>query len=243
MTPLCSIIIPTHQHGHVLGEAIKSALAQTAPVEVLVIDDGSTDDTAVVAGRFFALDDRVRVFHRPHRGVASARNHGIAQAIGEYLAFLDADDTIEPEKVERQIEALARNDAGWCFCDTRIIDAVKGKEELASKRYGYGKMKLDGNIAPLLASRNFIPVHAPLIWRPALGEIRFEGGALEDWRFWQDLALVARVRYIPQVLATYRAGKGGRNRSTKAAREQESNLQRAQNIDGYISPANRGAVE
>lgn len=208
---LTSIVIPTHQHGHVLADAIKSALAQTVPVEVIVLDDGSTDDTAVVLSRY---SDRVHAAIRSqNRGVASARNFGIEAATGDYLMFLDADDTIEPEKVERQIDAL--RGADWCFCDTRIIDAVSGKDELASKRYGYAKMRLDGNIAGLLAKRNFIPVHAPLVRRSALGDIRFEAGPLEDWAFWRALAAVASVRYLPEVLCTYRAGKGGRNRQSE----------------------------
>lgn len=214
MTPVCSIVIPTFNHAHVLPDAIESALAQTVPCEIIVVDDGSTDDTAKALRPY---GERLAwVLRTPNHGPASARNVGIAHASGEYLMFLDADDLIAPSKVARQIAELeANNDAGWCFCDTRIVDAISGKDETASKRYGYAGMRLDGDISPLLAERNFIPVHAPLIWRPALEDIRFHDGPLEDWAFWRALAAVAGVRYVPQVLCTYRAGKGGRNRAAK----------------------------
>lgn len=216
MKPVASIIIPAFNHADYLPDAIDSVLAQTLQCEVLIVDDGSTDDTLGMLLTEYADKTGVRIFPMMHRGVATARNHGIRHALCEYVMFLDADDAITPEKIERQVVELeAHPAAGWCLCDVRIIDDVGRKDEPASKRYGYAAMALNGRIDHLLTSRNFIPVHSPLIWRPALGDIRFREGALEDWTFWRELAAVASCCYVPEVLATYNARATGRNRRAK----------------------------
>lgn len=207
---LTSIIIPTYQHAATLPAAIEAALDQTAPVEVIVVDDGSTDDTFGVMARY---SGRIRGLFQTHAGVAAARNKGIGAAHGELVQFLDADDWIAPRKVDRQAVALAGNPrAGWALCDVRVIDAASGRDEPASQRYGYSAMELDGWLGPLLVKRNFIPVHSPLIKREVIGDLRFLDGKLEDWVFWRMIAERAPACYVPEVLAEYRHGKTGRSR-------------------------------
>jgi len=102
---LVSVVIPVYNHGRYLGEAIESILAQSyRPTELIVVDDGSTDDTAAVARRFEA---RVRYVCQQHSGAAAARNHGVELARGEYLSFLDADDLWLADKLARQMAAFA----------------------------------------------------------------------------------------------------------------------------------------
>lgn len=212
MNVYVSIIIPTHNHATYLADAIRAALAQTVPVEVIVVDDGSEDDTGSVVASID--DDRVVYLRTEHRGPAHARNVGIEAATGAALMFLDADDAIEPTKAELQIRHLD-DDAGWVLCDTRII-GVDGREQLASERYDYRHKRLHGWVEPWLAVANFIPVHAPLIRRSSLGDIRFpEDKSPEDWHFWWALSRVARLRYTPAILATYRKREGGRNAMTR----------------------------
>lgn len=94
---LTSIVIPCHNHGAFVAEAIASALAQTAPVEVLVIDDGSTDEVTTAffdETRWPEREPRLRIIRQRHRGVSAARNRGIVEARGEFVMFLDADDVI-----------------------------------------------------------------------------------------------------------------------------------------------------
>lgn len=216
---LTSIIIPAYNHARYLPAAIASALAQTVPVEVIVVDDGSTDDVDLAMSQFLD-DERVSYMKRPHEGVAAARNAGIDAASGDFLMFLDADDTIEPTKVELQI-ACMDDAAGWVLCDTRIVN-VDGSTELASDRYDYAHKRLDGWLEPWLSVANFIPVHAPLIRRSALvlGDIRFPVDKdPEDWHFWHALAHQARCRYTPAILATYHKRRGGRNSTTPKAKQ------------------------
>lgn len=99
-----SIIIPTYNRAHFLGDAIESVLRQTcAPLEILVVDDGSTDQTQAVAERF---GDRVRRLVQPNRGPAAARNLGIADARGDVIGFLDDDDVWLPDSLERGLARL-----------------------------------------------------------------------------------------------------------------------------------------
>lgn len=222
---MTSIVIPTYNHAAYLAEAIESALAQTAPVDVLVVDDGSTDDTAAVLARY---GDAVRVLRVPHDGPSRARNAGIDAARGEFLMFLDADDAIAPTKVEAQLaEFAASPEAGWVLCDVRIEDEARGRVLHASRQYEYDEKTLSGWIAPQLAGGNFIPIMAPLIRRSVLSDlIRFDDARVpEDWYFWCAVAAVARVRYIPQTLATYRHRRTGRSRLPKKARAVVPNIE------------------
>src|SRR5262245_14462630 len=104
MTDRISVVIPVYNGAPYLGKAIKSVLRQSIPVlEVIVVDDGSTDDSADVAGSF---GEPVRVVQQANSGPAAARNSGIQHAGGDFLAFLDADDLWTEQKLEWQLRAL-----------------------------------------------------------------------------------------------------------------------------------------
>ena len=109
--PLISAVIPVYNGEAFVADAIRSVLAQTYPrVECVVVDDGSHDRTAEVIRSF---GDVVRYLWKPTGGVASARNAGVSAARGEYVAFVDADDTWLPEKLDRQMGLLReRPDCG-----------------------------------------------------------------------------------------------------------------------------------
>ncbi|MXZ80310.1 MAG: glycosyltransferase [Gammaproteobacteria bacterium] len=101
-----SVVIPTHDRVAVLGKAIRSVLDQTFPAaEVLVVDDGSTDGTPRMVERHFP---QVRMVRQPNRGVSAARNAGIAQSRGDWIALLDSDDEWLPDKLAKQFEMLSK---------------------------------------------------------------------------------------------------------------------------------------
>lgn len=101
LQPLVSVIIPSYNYGRFVGQAIDSALSQTYPqVEVIVVDDGSTDDTQVQLKHY---GDRIRNIHQVNQGLSAARNTGIREARGDWLAFLDSDDAFHPRKLELQM--------------------------------------------------------------------------------------------------------------------------------------------
>jgi len=114
--PLVSVVIATWNTGRYLPETLDSALSQTWPrTEIIVVDDGSTDDTAA---RIEPYRSRIRYLEREHGGLAAARNAGVAVAQGDYIALLDADDLWTPDKLSVQLEVAARHpDSGLIACD------------------------------------------------------------------------------------------------------------------------------
>jgi glycosyltransferase involved in cell wall biosynthesis len=118
--PLVSVIVPVYNGERFLAEALDSVCAQGySPLEVIVVDDGSTDQTAKVVDKF---KDKVVYFFQQNSGPAAARNKGIASARGAFIAFLDADDLWAPNKVERQVDYLLQHpETGCVFTHQRIV--------------------------------------------------------------------------------------------------------------------------
>jgi len=129
-----SVIIPTYNRRELVQRAIGTVLAQTRPVqEIIVVDDGSTDGTGQALASAFG--ERIRVVRQDNAGVSSARNHGLRLARGRYLALLDSDDEWLPTKTQRQIEWLeARPDYGMALCDVVRMDAGHHDVELFRRR-------------------------------------------------------------------------------------------------------------
>ncbi|HZS12515.1 MAG TPA: glycosyltransferase [Nitrospirales bacterium] len=204
VTARVSIIIPCYNQGHYLGEAIDSVLAQTVPVdEIIVIDDGSTDATETVARQYLT----VRYLKQANQGQCRARNRGITESSGDYLIFLDADDRLLPRNVELALEAFTRRpEAGFVCGDYRVI----GLEDL---RHRHDCAPRPDHYATLLSVRaNFITLP---------GSVMFRRAALADVGHWRlglranpDIDLFLRVAYrFPivchhQVVAEYRRHHG-----------------------------------
>jgi glycosyltransferase involved in cell wall biosynthesis len=118
---LVSVVIPTWNAAATLPRAIDSVLAQTwTAVEILVVDDGGDDDSPALLATY---GERLRLIRQANGGPSSARNRGLAEARGRYVAFLDADDHWLPEKLERQVALLnAHPELGFCSTATRVVD-------------------------------------------------------------------------------------------------------------------------
>jgi glycosyltransferase involved in cell wall biosynthesis len=121
MNPKVSVVIPTYKRPAIVLKCIETVLTQTfSDLEVIVVDDGSADDTGNVIAKAFG--DRVRYYYQDNQGAAAARNKGIAEAHGEWIAFLDSDDEWERDKLEWQLKTLERFAAqcGGCYTDVRL---------------------------------------------------------------------------------------------------------------------------
>ncbi len=118
-SPVVSCIVPVHNGASFIAEAIESIRSQAgATLDIIVVDDGSTDGSAQIAAGF----DGVRVHRQAQAGVAAARNTGLSLAVGDYVAFLDADDLWLPGKLTAQLAALEANpDAGYCLSLVRHV--------------------------------------------------------------------------------------------------------------------------
>lgn len=121
---LVSVIVPTFNRGYCIERTVDSALAQTHQnLEILVIDDGSTDDTQARIEKRYGTDTRVRYLHQQNRGVSGARNTGLQHALGEFVALLDSDDLWMPWKIELQLACLEQvPHAGMVWTDMQAVN-------------------------------------------------------------------------------------------------------------------------
>jgi glycosyltransferase involved in cell wall biosynthesis len=126
---LVSIIIPVYNWSNYISASINSALAQTwKNIEIIVVDDGSTDNTLEVAKQF---ENRgVKVIHQSNKGASAARNHGLREAKGQYIQFLDADDLIESNKIEAQLNYLHNRQDALCICP--VIYFTNNNQDLSN---------------------------------------------------------------------------------------------------------------
>jgi glycosyltransferase involved in cell wall biosynthesis len=203
-----SAIIPTYNYGRFLREAIDSALAQTCPaLEVIVVDDGSTDDTPQVLAGY---GDRIRAIRQENAGVGTARNAGIAAARGEYLAFLDSDDIWRPRKLERDLARFeADPELGLVHCGVEAFDNT-------GKTISVSLTGLEGWVAPDLLRLDRQVIAAPgsgtMVPKRVAEEIGGFDARLqpsEDWDFCYRVAARYRVGFVPEVLVRYRLHGSG----------------------------------
>jgi glycosyltransferase involved in cell wall biosynthesis len=152
--PTVSVVIPTYNRATRVQSAIESVFAQTfADLEVIVVDDGSTDDTGQVLAELFG--EQIRYFAQSNQGASAARNKGISEARGEWIAFLDSDDHWEADKLEWQMKAIKRfgHECGGCYTDVRFFNHAETRSmfELAESSYRHeGEMGINCDVLRLL---------------------------------------------------------------------------------------------
>jgi glycosyltransferase involved in cell wall biosynthesis len=182
--PSVSVVIPAYNVEEYVADAVASALHQThSPREIICVDDGSTDETLeVLRGLESQHSDHVHVLTGPNRGASAARNRGLERATGEYIQFLDADDTLLPEKLEQDLDVLAEDRASMLFGGYESFEGEEKVHECATY------VSEDPWIC--LAHQNFGHTSANLFRADAVEEI---GGGDEQRPFNQDYDLIARV--------------------------------------------------
>lgn len=199
--PEISVIIPTYNSSRYVTQAVDSVLAQTFDdLEVIVIDDGSTDDTESVMSRY---SSPVRYIKQTNGGVSRARNHGIEESRGRYVAFLDADDTWFPNKLEKQMEAI-RSQPSYhvCYSAFLIVDSNLAPIEVnRSKRQRTA-------LEDLLMCGNVVGSICTVIYERSLfskvGGFDPVLSQCADWDMWVRLAAETDFLYVDEPLVTYR---------------------------------------
>ncbi len=125
---MVSIIIPVFNGQHVLQRCVDSVTKQSyRELEIILVDDGSTDPTLEICKKLALEDSRIKVFHQANKGVSAARNHGLANAAGELVMFVDADDSIDADMVEELVKAQAPHDADMAICGYKQISGADQK--------------------------------------------------------------------------------------------------------------------
>jgi glycosyltransferase involved in cell wall biosynthesis len=200
---LVSVVMPVYNAAAYLETAIRSVMAQThADVELLAVDDGSTDASRDLLDDLAAREPRLRVFHGENAGPSAARNVALAAANGAYVAFLDADDWFLPEKLNVQIAALeARPDVDLVYSDYREHDDATGREHDVAR--GVPPVTM----AELLVYRPWFAPMAPLLRRRLVDRVGFFDASLraaEDWDYWYRCVHHTEFLYAPAVVGVYR---------------------------------------
>jgi glycosyltransferase involved in cell wall biosynthesis len=207
--PLVSVVIPTFNYGHLVGEAVESVLAQTYPhVETIVVDDGSTDDTRQRLARY---GDRIRYHYQPNAGLSAARNTGIELAQGELIAFLDSDDAFHPRKLEIQVDWMQRHPSiGLCAADFLLAETPCWEEvdveRIAAKEITIYQlvMKSQFGACGVLSRRRCFQVSGH--FDPALRSV-------EDRDMWIRIAAHFRIVKLNARLWWYRPTPGSMSRN------------------------------
>ena len=124
---LVSIIIPVYNTEKYLAKCLDSVIAQTyTNIEVVLIDDGSTDGSPAICDSYHNKDERVIVYHRENQGASLARKFGLSVAKGQFIQFVDSDDWIKPEMTEKLVRSAEENNSDIAWCDVEMVE----KEEI-----------------------------------------------------------------------------------------------------------------
>ncbi len=214
--PLVSVIIPCLNRETLIGQAIESALGQTYQnVEIVVVNDGSTDGTEKAVQNYFS-SGKVRYFkHEVNKGIPAARNTGIRNSLGDYVAFLDSDDMWLPDKVEVQLQAFSQDttrQVGVVWTDAYYVDESGGSRTSGTVLPDDFALLPDEKVLKLLFMKNFVIAGTSMIGRSCFDKVglldeELRGGA-DDYDLWLRLAPHFKFSYVPIPLATVRLHGG-----------------------------------
>lgn len=199
---IISIIVPCFNYAHFLAESIQSCLNQSySAMEIIVINDGSTDDTSAIASQF-----PVKLIEQPNKGVASARNSGVAMAQGEWILPLDADDVLHPNMLEKM-----------CAVEDDIIGV--GQQQFGESNQVFASQSIHPNLDEIKAinSLNYCSLYRRSMWE-VLGGYDNEVNGCEDWDFWiRAIKKGYTATVIPDLLFFYRIHKNSLSKGSKFA--------------------------
>jgi glycosyltransferase involved in cell wall biosynthesis len=217
---LVSVVIPLHNGESFIGDTLATVLAQTYnPIEVVVVDDGSTDSSASIVEAAAAQDNRISLFRIPNSGPGAARNFGIENSCGSMIALLDADDLWHPEKIARQVDVMsdAMPEVGVVYCLSIEID----ENDFIVKPLGADNPP-QGRVTEELVNSNFVwNASSPLVRRSC---IRAVGGfdvdrriaSAADWKLYLALSEICEFAAVPERLVGYRQSPSAMSRNVEA---------------------------
>ena len=201
LRPRTSVIIATYNAGDYLSVAIKSVLQQTTgDLELIVVDDGSTDGSTDCVHTI--NDKRLRYVYQENAGQTKAKNRGIAEAVGEFVGFCDADDYWYPDKLEKQLPLFSvSSEVGVVFSLAQKID------ESGSPTDSEWAMPYRGRVLEQLFMHNFVPFGTSIVRRACLEKVGLFDNDLRmgiDWDLWLRIATHYNFDFVDEPTYAYR---------------------------------------
>ncbi len=221
-----SVLIPNYNYAKYVGAAIRSVQAQTLPAfEIIVIDNGSTDNSLEVLRAF---GDTIRLVSQENRGQGGARNRGLQEARGEFIAFLDADDVWLPEKLEKQMKLFADPGVGLVYGGMTVVDAdlntVLPVEYMAPTRRGdVLEIFALSSEAVVRGGESTCVIRRSVFSQTGLFDLELSISA--GWDMYRKIASVCRFDFVPKTIALYRRhGNNASRRMDLYAKDTEKKL-------------------
>lgn len=209
-----SVVLPVFNASMYLKECIDSLITQTLKnIEIICVDDGSSDDSLKILQDYACLDKRIRVISQENAGAANARNKGIDSAKGQYLYFLDADDYMDKTALEKLYKKITETSADVCFCRHNLYDMDSQKtlefdysvnKKLLPKSFEFSRTDLPQNILQICVPNVFIKLYKRDFI--LLNNIRFQEIKICNDVCFNHLSLILaqKIAYVDEVLVTYR---------------------------------------
>lgn len=204
MNPIVSVIMPAHNSSKFIKASIDSVLNQSLQnIELIIVDDFSTDDTKEIIDKYSSRDIRVRPeYLREQKGVSAARNVGISKACGRFIAFLDSDDLWMASKLEQQVAYMTAHNVDFTYCGYEIINDqgyAVGERRITESKLNHNQL-LKGNRIGLLSV---------MLTRQLASDHPFPDIHHEDYGCWLSILRAGQVayRFSPELLCRYRKHK------------------------------------
>lgn len=237
LSPQVSVLIPAHNAATTLHASVRSILRQSwTNLEVIVVDDGSTDETAAVVERLAASDTRVRLFHQPNQGIAAALNAGLRECSGRYVARMDADDISLPWRIRRQVDFMERHPT--------VAASGTGVLPFQNRPFRIGVPALFPEDSQGIHTRLMFnpPIMHPtaIIRREIVDTEEFYDSTMpeaQDYALWTRLARRHRLSNISDICLFYRRSSGSISQSRRAQQQARARELRLENLAALCGDA------
>lgn len=208
--PTCSVVVTCYNYGHYLAGCLESVLRQTYQnFEIILVNDGSTDNTDEVIA-LYIHNTRIRYIKQQNAGQANAKNTGIKNARGEYIAFLDADDMWEENKLEKQLSLFHDPQVGVVYSTVQYIDQQGNKvSSMSDSTYLAPRT---GKVTEFLFFDNFIPFSSSIVRHECFERLGVFDESIKmgiDWDLWLRISVHYLFQFVDEPLLLYRWGHEG----------------------------------
>ena len=237
MEEIVSVIVPVYNTEKYLRQCVDSIINQTySNLEIILVDDGSTDKSGEICDDYGRIDNRVKVVHKPNGGQSSARNHALNICSGEYVSFIDSDDWLELDMYERLVTAIKEENAQVAICDIIVWENNRNTKAIHSSSTGKKVILKDNDDIffhfvkpnPLIKFEEWNKLYR----RDIIGNVRFVEGQLYEELFFDRIVFdkVSKLVAISTALYNYRLNRpGGTNSSFNIKR-----LSKLEELDKYV---------